>query len=336
MKRKIKVLVDGVGGDVGQGILKSLLDIDTSLNLELYASCISDSSSWLYKIKNAYIFPYINDEKFINFLIEFLNKHHIDVYFPTVDSSLIKISKYREYIQEKTGTKIFIDTLSKIEICNDKYLTTCFLRKHHFDVPSSISMDSKELEIFLSSNTFPLILKTKSGNGAKNIFKIESKKSLEPFIGNSEWILQEYLNIENEITSGIYRGKDGEIKGIYTLKRTLKCGSTYHAQRIIDECLEEKLVKIAEKMDMMYLNIQAVYENGKLFPFEFNGRLSGTTGAMRRVFNVPEMYIREYILNEKITASEDKELFFFTRYNEEIIYTQKDRAILKSRSKQDV
>ena len=33
MNDKIRVLVDGVGGDVGQGILKSLLN--TKLNIEL-------------------------------------------------------------------------------------------------------------------------------------------------------------------------------------------------------------------------------------------------------------------------------------------------------------
>ncbi len=114
MSKKIRVLVDGIGGDVGQGILKSLLD--TKLDIELYASCINDKSSWLYKIKNSYIFPLVSDENFIDFLVDFINKYKINVYFPTVDSTLLKISKYKNFIENKTNVKIFIDNLEKIEI----------------------------------------------------------------------------------------------------------------------------------------------------------------------------------------------------------------------------
>ena len=330
MNDKIRVLVDGAGGDVGQGILKSLLD--TKLDIELYASCISDKSSWLYKIKNSYIFPLVSDDNFIDFLVDFINKYKIDVYFPTVDSTLLKISKYKNFIENKTNVKIFIDNLEKIEICDDKYLTNKFLVKNSFYAPKTVSMDDLNLNEFLSKNNYPLILKTKNGNGAKNVLKINNCEELKPFIGNSSWLLQEFLNIENEITSGIYIGEDKEIKGIYILKRTLKSGSTHHAERIIDETLEKQLIDIAKKMDMKYLNIQAVYENNKVLPFEFNGRLSGTTGAMRQIFNIPEMFIKECILKEYISPSDNKEKIFFTRYNEEIIYTQNDIDNLKTRS----
>ncbi len=330
MNDKIRVLVDGVGGDVGQGILKSLLN--TKLNIELYASCISDKSSWLYKIENSYIFPLVSDKNFIDFLVDFINEHKIDVYFPTVDSTLLKISKYKNFIENKTNVKIFIDNLQKIEICDDKYLTNKFLVKNSFYAPKTVSMDDSNLNEFLLKNKYPLILKTKSGNGAKNVTKVNNYEELKPFIGNSSWLLQEFLNIENEITSGIYIGEDKEIKGIYILKRTLKSGSTHHAERIIDETLEKQLIDIAKKMNMKYLNIQAVYENNKVLPFEFNGRLSGTTGAIRQIFNVPEMFIKECILKEYIAPSDNKEKIFFTRYNEEIIYTQNDIDNLKTRS----
>ncbi len=328
--KKINVLVDGAGGDVGQGVLKSLLD--SKLNLELYASCISTSSSWLYKIKNSFIFPFVSDKSFIDFLIDFLNKYQIDVYFPTVDSSLLKISKFKDEIEKHTNTKVFIEEYSKVKICDDKYLTYKFLIENSFTAPQTISMDSDDMEKFLQQNPFPYILKTKSGNGAKNIIKVTSFEELKPFVGNSSWLLQEYLDISNEITSGIYIGNDGEIKGIYILKRTLKCGSTYQAERILDKELETKLITIAKKMNMKYLNIQAVYAEGRLLPFEFNGRLSGTTGAMREVFNVPEAYIKEVVLQEPLKPSENTMKMFFTRYNEEVVYTESDIYDLKKRS----
>lgn len=330
MNKKIRVLVDGIGGDVGQGVLKSLLD--SKLDLELYASCVSVNSSWLYKIDNSFIFPLVSEECFIDFLINFINENNIDVYFPTVDSTLLKISEYKIFIETETNVKIFIDDLEKIKICDDKFLTNKFLAENNFNAPKTISMDNLNLNEFFEENTYPLILKTKSGNGAKNVIKINELVELKPFIGNSSWLLQEFLDIDNEITSGIYIGNDDEVKGIYILKRTLKSGSTNHAERIINKELEEQLINIARKMNMKYLNIQAVYYKDKVLPFEFNGRLSGTTGAMRQIFNVPEIFIRENILNEYIKPSNNNEKIFFTRYNEEIIYTQKDIDNLNVRS----
>jgi carbamoyl-phosphate synthase large subunit len=192
MNDKIRVLVDGAGGDVGQGILKSLLD--TKLDIELYASCISDKSSWLYKIKNSYIFPLVSDDNFIDFLVDFINKYKIDVYFPTVDSTLLKISKYKNFIENKTNVKIFIDNLEKIEICDDKYLTNKFLVKNSFYAPKTVSMDDLNLNEFLSKNNYPLILKTKNGNGAKNVLKINNCEELKPFIGNSSFLVVEILS----------------------------------------------------------------------------------------------------------------------------------------------
>ena len=155
MSKKIRVLVDGVGGDVGQGILKSLLN--TKLNIELYASCISDKSSWLYKIKNSYIFPLVSDDNFIDFLVDFINKYKIDVYFPTVDSTLLKISKNKEFIESKTNVKIFIDNLEKIEICDDKYLTNKFLVKNSFYAPKTVSMDDLNLnEVYVKRLEYEL------------------------------------------------------------------------------------------------------------------------------------------------------------------------------------
>jgi len=253
------------------------------------------------------------------------------IYFLTREGEFLS-EIYKNFIENKTNVKIFIDNLEKIEICEDKYLTNKFLVKNSFYAPKTASMDDLNLNEFLSKNNYPLILKTKSGNGAKNVIKVNNYEELKPFIGNSSWLLQEFLNIENEITSGIYIGEDKEIKGIYILKRTLKSGSTHHAERIIDETLEKQLIDIAKKMNMKYLNIQAVYENNKVLPFEFNGRLSGTTGAMRQIFNIPEMFIKECILKEYISPSDNKEKIFFTRYNEEIIYTQNDIDNLKTRS----
>jgi carbamoyl-phosphate synthase large subunit len=332
MEKKIRVLVDGVGGDVGQGVVKCLQD--SSLDVELFVSCISEQSSWLYKIPNSFIFPYVSDDHYIAYLIGFLNKHNIDVFFPTVDSSLIKLSTFKDHIERNTNAIVFIDNFNKIDICDDKLKTSDFLEKNNFPSPITVSLNDKDAVARLVTQcNFPLVVKPKSGNGSKNIFIVETAAELESHFGKENLIAQQYLDISNgEITAGIYIGDDSLVKAMYILKRELKGGSTYKAERIFDENLELKIAEIALKMGMKYINIQAIYQNNVLLPFEFNGRLSGTTGVMRSVFNAPEMFIRERILNENLAPSHNKKKIFFSRYAEEVIYTEDDIAELKRRS----
>lgn len=331
INKRINVLVDGAGGDVGQGVLKSLLD--SELNINLHASCISNSSSWLYKIPNSFIFPYVDEKDFIDYLIAFILKYKIDIYFPTIDSSLVKISNNKEKIESKTNVKIFIDNPKKISICDDKFKTITFLNENNFNSPLSIGLGSRtEIESFLDENPFPLILKSKSGNGAKEVKEVNSLNEVLPYISNTQWMLQEKLDINHEITSGIYIGDDEEIKSIYILKRELKAGSTYKAFRVFDKELENELIQIAKQMNMKYINIQAVYKDKKLYPFEFNGRMSGTTGAMRSIFNVAENFIKEVVFKEHIPVCTNKEPLYLARYYEEVLYTQDDISLLEERS----
>jgi carbamoyl-phosphate synthase large subunit len=147
--------------------------------------------------------------------------------------------------------------------------------------------------------------------------------------------MQEWLNPElGEYTSGLYLGDDGEIKGVCTFRRTLKGGSTYIAERIVDPVLEQPLVSIAQTLGMKYLNIQSMLRGNELVPFEFNGRLSGTTAMVSKVFNAPEMFIRERIMGEKLQKVINQSLFVAMRYYEEIYASHEEVNELLTRSKQ--
>jgi carbamoyl-phosphate synthase large subunit len=331
MIKKINVLVDGVGGDVGQGIIKCLRD--SKLNLNIHAACIFSTSAWLYHTEYSCVFPPASSPDFEEFLINYIISNEIHVYFPSVDQAIMKISILRENIEKNTNCIVFVDSPEKINICEDKYKTIQYLEQNGFDHPKTCEVVcSIEVESFVTSNPFPLILKPKSGNGSKGVFIVNCMDDLSSYIGDSSLMLQEFLDIKFEITSGIYLGDDSEIKGIYVLKRTLKNGSTFHAERIVDDVLNDKLIKIAKNIGMKYINIQATYKNSELKPFEFNGRMSGTTGAMRSVFNAPDLYIKERFLKEKIIKSSNNDVFFFTRFNEELMYTKEEMLLLEERS----
>ncbi len=334
MKRKIKVLVSGVGGDVGQGVVKALND--SSLDLEIYKICVFEDSSFLHIDDKSFIAPFAKDETYIDYLIALINKFKIDIFFPTVDSEIVKISENKALIEEKTGAKVFVGEIDKVKICDDKYETYKFLKKHGFPTPKTIIPENeKELREFVEEVGIPFVVKKRLDNGAKHFHILHHIEDSVPFLGNKDFVFQEYLDEkEGEYTSGIYLGEDGEVKGICILKRELKCGSTYKARRIKDEILEGELEEVAKKLGLKYLNIQARKVNGKFYIFEFNGRLSGTTATVSKVFNAPEMAIRELVLGEKIQRTRNDELFVMMRYHEELYTTLENIEKLKERSEE--
>tara|TARA_R110000824_G_C15194338_1_gene675093 strand:+ start:918 stop:1886 length:969 start_codon:yes stop_codon:yes gene_type:complete len=321
----INVLVSGVGGDVAQGVIKCLVKSDLELKIFKISSGVDDS--WLYTDNNSFISPNTYED-YVPYLIKLINKHQIDIFFPCIDLEIPIISKNKNKIETETDCKVFVDDFYKIQICNDKYMTAKYLEDF------SLSHPETDLVTTIEHDKFPVIIKSREGCGSKDIHLINSREEIVPFLNNKDYIIQEYLPGE-EYTAGAYLGDDNKIKGVCILKRTLKDGSTYTAERILDLQLEEEIATIASHIKMKYLNIQFRLKNGKVCPFELNGRFSGTTGIISHVFNAPEMAIKELVLKENISPFLHNKKFYVMRYYEEIFTTQEQREDLIARSKND-
>ena len=76
---KIKVLVDGCGGDVAQGVIKALNK--SKLNLEIYKICTYYNSSWLHVDDYSYISPLSVSDEYIPYLIRLLKTKNINIFF---------------------------------------------------------------------------------------------------------------------------------------------------------------------------------------------------------------------------------------------------------------
>lgn len=334
MNKKIKVLVSGAGGDVGQGVIKALNH--SNLDLEIYTICIFEDSSFLHLNERSFIAPYASSEEYIGYLINLMNQLEIDIFFPTVDSEILKISQHKALLEAETNALIFVDTIDKVEICDDKLLTYKFLSENGFDTPKTMIPKTKEdIEAFIADAGTPFIVKKRWDNGAKHLHIFETIEDSLHFLGNEDFIFQQYLDAEEEeYTAGVYIGEDKEIKGVVLFNRELKGGSTYKARRILDENLETSLAKVAQKLDMKYVNIQARKIDNTLYIFEFNGRLSGSTAIVSQVLNAPEMVIRELILKEKVEKIKDRREFVAMRYYEEIYADIDQIEALKKRSEE--
>tara|TARA_R110000824_G_scaffold119818_1_gene274190 strand:+ start:6670 stop:7647 length:978 start_codon:yes stop_codon:yes gene_type:complete len=323
----INVLVSGVGGDVAQGVIKCLGQSD--LKFRIYKIAATTQDSWLYLDNDSYISPLVSDKNYINYICGFIKKHNIHVFIPCIDSEIEVVSRNKNHIETTTGVPVAIGDYEKIQICHDKLKTSYFLKEAGLCSPESWPVtDVPPL------SHFPLILKTRSGCGSKNVYDIKTLDDLKSASYDESYMLQEKL-YGDEYTAGCYIGNDGEAKGVCILKRQLKGGSTYYAERVIDTTLEHYIIAITKTLGLKYLNIQFRLKNNLPCPFEFNGRFSGTTGIIGRVFNAPEMYIRELVLNQHIDKIDSYEKFYVMRYYEEIYASEKDISLLLKRGTDD-
>ena len=320
----MNILISGVGGDVAQGVIKCLEK--SSLNLRVYKLGHTKEESWLYRDEYSYVSPPINSEGYVDYLCEFIQKHQIQVYIPCIDSEILKISKSAQEIRERTGAQIVVGEPEKILICEDKYKTFLFLKNNGFCYP-----DTHIFSTNTEYNNFPYVLKSRTGCGSRQVCEIHTKEQLKKHRHKSDQIIQERID-GDEYTAGIYLGKDKEIKGTCILKRKLKCGATNFAERVIDKNMESYLGSIAKKLGLSYVNIQFRMKDGYPCPFEFNGRFSGTTGIISKVFNAPEFWLKENVLGDVISPCRDTEKFYVMRYNEEIYATEEQVASLLGRS----
>lgn len=326
-----RVLVSGATGDVAQGVLKALER--SNLNLKLITTCVFADSAFLHKGYQSFLAPYSASEEYLPFLTALCQHHEIDLFIPTVDSEIGKIAEHRTHLESETGVRVCVGTPEQIRVCQSKVATADFLKDRGFAYPQTMPAESPDAESFIARLGFPIVAKPKQGRGAQDVFVAKDPRDLEAIIGNPRFCLQEWLtDADGEFTTGLYLGDDGQVKGVCTLERELKGGSTFKARRVVAPELERPLEEMAKKLGLKYVNIQSRKVGDRLVPFEFNGRFSGTTGIVSRVFNGPEMLVREWLMNEAVPRVESTEEFVAMRYYEEVFTTPQAILDLKERS----
>ena len=269
----IKVLVTGVGGGVGQGIIKSLKLIK-DLNIYIVSADMSELASGLYGGDYSYLVPAASDEFYFDRIEEICIEQNIDFYFPGTDVELINCAKFSDEIKKKLNVEIIVSPISVIEIADDKYKTVEFLKGNNFSYPVTWLPE----EVDWSVMKFPLIVKPRVGCRSIGVHLVrnldEAKNAIKSL---SDPIVQEYIDgDEYTCTVAIY---NNNVSDVLCLRRDLRSGDTFRAFPIKSEVIENYVREIALKIGISgSCNFQLrVTSTGEPKLFEINSRFSGTT-----------------------------------------------------------
>jgi len=270
MKNKLKVLITGCGGDIGQSIGKILKSKPALFSLIIGAD-IHDEHAGKFIFDNCFILPPCHNVKYQAAINKLVQEHQIDLIIPISEPELRNIERHH-YQDDFFGKPIITANWLSLQIGFDKKLTSDFLEQHKLPVPDT------QLITAHNKSIFPVLIKSRYGSGSKSIHVVNTKDEMDLFQKiYPDFIVQEYLpNDGGEYTCGLFRSTSGEIRNII-LKRKLVGGFSGYGTREENSKISQLLHQIAILIDLKgSINVQLMLVQDVPVIFEINPRFSST------------------------------------------------------------
>ncbi len=314
------IIVTGVGGGVGQSIIKCLHGSPYKI--------IGVDSMWdatgLYAVTKGYLGESAESDYFIDRLLEIAVKESANVIFPGLDVELIVLAKNKSVFEEN-GIKVIVSSEEVVGISNDKYKTVEFLKYNGFLYPHTYLDTTKDI-------TFPVIVKPRfGGRRSIGIVNCNNQDELSIAIKNKDnFVIQELIE-GDEYTCGTL-SLEGKCFGTIPMRRELRNGDTYKAYSEKNGKIIEYAGTVIERLKPFGpCNIQLRVRNGECYIFEFNSRCSGTTAARAIVgFNEP-LWVCDMLQTGKPKQLDFREMAFFRYWKELEVRMQDVRLLQESR-----
>jgi carbamoyl-phosphate synthase large subunit len=261
------------------------------------ASDVDHLSAGLAFCRKHVIVPLSTSPDYITEIKKVCVNEDISLIIPTIDEELPLFGKYKPEFEE-LGVRILVSDEETGNICNDKYLTYNFLKKHGFPIAETWL----PAEIRNSNPVFPLFIKPRFGRGAIDAYPVRNRKELNFFLDYVENpVVQKFLT-GDEYTIDVLADFEGNIISVVPRQRlVIRAGvSDRGRMRNIPELIEVSK-KIAEALNLVGpANLQCKIDRGKITFFEINPRFSGAIQlTIRSGADFPRMIVQ--MLNGGLT-----------------------------------
>jgi len=317
------VAVTGVGGGVGQAVLRALRR--STLALRVVGFDMNGRGAGLYQADVGYKLPPCSDPTYVSRLVDVLVKEQISVLIPGSDPELSVLAGARSGIEE-AGAKVIIGSPEAVGICRNKQRCSEFFRERGFPFVRTVPI--ADADRLAEAIGYPLIVKPIDGSASRGVAVVFDPRGLEPYISRSGYIVQEpafpaawhrkggrvgtnnvyhggVLRQEDEISIQIVYDHTSEHLGTFTSVNKLQNGVPVFIdpQRIpeVQQVVEDMADVLRERGLVGPCNVQArlTAEGPKVF--EINPRFTGITGVRAAMgFNAVDAVLRRAAFNEPV------------------------------------
>lgn len=321
-----RLLVTGVGSNIGQGILKSLdaAGLGTSAGNEVLGTDVfryAAGAPWCSKV---YTVPLARDPEYVDALVKILKRHGTELVLIGSELETHVLARERVRIEAAAGCRIVTGDFELIDRCGDKWGVVQLLAEAGLDHADS-TIDMAERAAFVSKHGFPVVLKPRRGWSARGVQVITDGESLDYFAKHlTDPILQEHLT-GDEYTSAIVFDREGRYRDHIVMRRDLLSGTTFRAQVVSEPAIDRYIERFARSLPMRGpMNVQLRLTPRGPVAFEINPRFSGTTAIrMRAGFNDVAAIVRNFLNGTPIGLQEPRRVRIL-RYWEELVLEDGD------------
>jgi len=224
----------------------------------------------VYAADAAFRVPLASDPGYIHEILTIASAERVGLVVPTIDDELPLFSAAIPQF-EAAGARVAVSPLSTTLLCNDKYATCCALAQ------KGIAAARSFLPGMLTSPSFPLFVKPRSGRGGVSAFPIRDQRELDFFLSYVEDpLIQDYL-AGPEFTIDMLCDFAGRPLAIVPRERVVIRAGVIDRGRTVKD---PSLIALAEACAAALpfagaVNVQCRVVDGRPVVFEINPRFSG-------------------------------------------------------------
>jgi carbamoyl-phosphate synthase large subunit len=298
----VNVLVTAVSTVVGYGAIKTLRAAARPVHLtamDIYPDAVG--GYWADRFVHA--LP-AKDPRYIEFLMETIEAHKIDLVIPTIEEELDRISEQRETLLG-SGAALALNSSDLIKLARDKWLMhTALIELNLPAIPSSIG-DS--FEDAVERLGVPLLFKPRrswSSRGIEIVSERDRYEALREEYGDNFLVQKLVGSDDGEFTVSVFGLGDGDCVMGPALRRMLASdGATRKAWSVDIPELSSAVRGLTKQFKPIGpTNFQFRLHGGEFLLLEVNPRISSATSIRSAFgFNEAELCI-EYFLDGKRPA----------------------------------
>ena len=285
------------------------------------ATDMSDIAPAIYDADKFFLTPKIDDENYIDRLIEICKKEKVSAVFSLIDPELSLIAKNKDRFLE-IGVIPIVSKYEAVELAFNKYEMYKYLISNGFKTAKTyINKEDFYQDLEKKIIDFPVFVKPVRGSASLNISKVTCKKELDLlFELHDDLIIQEFLNGQ-EIGADVYVDPiSKKVVSIFTKEKIkMRAGETDKARSFKDDKLFSLIISLVEKIGYEYMIDIDIFKIGDEYYFsEINPRFGGGyPHAYEAGVNFPKMIINSlnHIENKK-QIGEYEENIYMMKYNE--------------------
>ncbi len=286
------ILVSGASGIVGYGVLRSLAR--SKGTYRLIGTTIYDFSVAPAFCDVCEIAPRTDAPGYMDWLIEMIGKHSVDMVIPGIECDMFLWNKERERIK-LAGAFPLLNSSDLIRLCGDKWMfyERLLVDNAKYAIPTTLSADVDMFPV-------PFLLKPRRGYGSRGIVIVKSKGEFEKFqqrVG-AELMMQPVIGTDSdEYTLSAFFDSASQIIDYLPLRRNLSSDGYTEKAVVVDDDFSNFLEDMAGAFKPVGpTNFQFRIVNGTIKLLEINPRISAAT-SMRALlgYNESELSVNYFL-----------------------------------------